>query len=443
MKELLLKQTYDLGLDEVVEKFMFDDEFRTDYHKSLGHSEIAIKPWDSNKCRSVTFETPFNAPEIVKKFLGLGKTATSSVRQEHKYQKMESKVEIHIQTYLSGVPFAEHFYMLAIVTAEKQPRVTQMSIYCKLEFTGKIPGAKGTIEKQMHRDSELSWQAYLDLASKKAVSLAQSVAPIPPVVQETVVATSAHGSKSDQESAQVEVNNTHTDSNNPNRAPIHTHNADPHLLGSDPSILISHESMIRAMKAELEASQKQKSTLTKRVRDLEEKLVDLQNKFLQLSTLSRNPATKDILQELSITTIRLLDSEERLRRADQKFIRLLEEKDEIEKKKRHIQEEYEDKIRKMEERVLVLQVENDRLKLSLDDMVGIPASPEVSRRHGSQDTPRDKRSVSTDLVKDFERASIHDEKTNQSTSARVESSGPGSVAAPSHDKASSSTKKKK
>eukprot|EP01137_Pigoraptor_chileana_P020379 Opistho-2@82662 len=150
------------------ELFLAHEAFEQAYHKKLNHEEVKISPWEvvgDGFRRTIDFSTPFNGPAIIKKMLG--KVSTTQVKATQFYSWSADKRELTYKqkNVIIGVPMADCFAVeeTSIVTEDGSASCKFVSV-ARVEFTGRLPGAKGSIEKTMFKESENAQTVWNGLA---------------------------------------------------------------------------------------------------------------------------------------------------------------------------------------------------------------------------------------------------------------------------------------
>lgn len=173
VRELKLEGRIDCMEPQAAFSFLFgDDQFVKRYHKEQNEDPCAeVSSWTDDCCRTVKFAAPLNAPNLIKKVIGVD---TLKVTEVQTYSRVGNSFTV------KSDPTVEHpkgFNTRAdmVLDLAESGKGCAVSIKATLECKAAVWGVQGTIESFMESKARKSFLGWLKLARqycKEQVSLA-------------------------------------------------------------------------------------------------------------------------------------------------------------------------------------------------------------------------------------------------------------------------------
>ena len=170
-------------------ELLFDDtSFQQHVHKTQGHSNVNISQWTETyndgskqeKTRTVTFDSPFDAPGAVKKFVGMevaqgitsGKMTVYGTNLQSPAHAEIHRVEVETVMNITNGALKDqmvvHIHWIAVPSQCGRGTILQQIIRC--EFRKWIPMIQGSIESSSLNNAQKTFENWVVCARQRCAS---------------------------------------------------------------------------------------------------------------------------------------------------------------------------------------------------------------------------------------------------------------------------------
>jgi hypothetical protein len=178
VKTVVFEETFNVSIKTLCDAIFLDNSFQRKFHERQKDTTNDIKvnfegwtPVDKSEkefTRTVTFDTPINAPAMITSMMRLGPSITCKL-QDHLKWLDDSHFQVHSKLYFLEVPTIGKDTVKVDINYDAKrvtPSRTHLVLSITCEFTTRIWGLTGIAESYMEKDAQKSFEDWLDLAEQ-------------------------------------------------------------------------------------------------------------------------------------------------------------------------------------------------------------------------------------------------------------------------------------